>query len=472
MKIIQCIIACFLFTMSIHAQPTEVRFKYWKPIDRAAGKEEEIVAIKLDSDIYAATRAGYPDIRVVDEANAEAPYVIEPEVEFRKERTRQSFATDIVALKPDGNAIEVHLKLPEKASDAEGFNFATPLINYERKIKVTGSVDGKKWTPVVEGVIFDYSQYMDVSSREINLPKNNYREFKITIEDVTDEKESPFKELTRTFKDAKEAQRVERTVIERRAFRIDRITAWGVTTREAVQQTKTATYPVAKFDTETVADTKRTMVTVRTRREPITWLTLETPSRNFSLRAVIEVPAAVLSNPDQRKRPKPKRDDTEPGWHAIAEATIENFSFRNEKREQLSITIPERREEQFRIVIHNEDNPPLNITAVKAEGSVQRLIFLAQPAKRYRVLYGSESVPAPKYEAATVLATLRKDNTPVLAGLGEQKDNTEFGGEPAAKTRSIFNNWIFLGGAIGLMVIVLAWTLFRAGKRLENLPKE
>ena len=57
---------------------------------------------------------------------------------------------------------------------------------------------------VSDGIIFDYSQYMDVSSREIALPKNSFREFKVTIDDVTDEKESPFKELTRTFKDAKE----------------------------------------------------------------------------------------------------------------------------------------------------------------------------------------------------------------------------------------------------------------------------
>lgn len=473
MKTLLRLVACLVFISAVQAQnPPSARFKYVKPIDRGVGKDEEIVAFTLDSDMYAATRAKFPDIRIVDEKEAEAPYVIEPLIEIRQERIRQVFNTETVTARPEGNALEVHLRLPEKTPDAEGFHFVTPLINYERKVRVTGSVDGKKWTPlVIDGIIFDYSQYMDVSSREINLPKNNFREFRVTVEDVTDDKESPFKELTRTFKDAKEAQRVERTVIERRPFRIDRISFWGVTTRDRVQQTQTASYPVDSFDAKDDAAKKQTIVTVKTRREPITRLTLETLSRNFSRRIVVEVPVPVPTNPDQRKQPR-KRTDPDPGWRSIGEATIENFSFRDQKREQLTITIPESREEQFRIVIHNEDNPPLNVTGVKAEGSVQRVIFLAQPAKTYRAFYGSESVAAPKYEAATVLATLRKDNAPVLAKLGAQTDNTEFGGEPSQGLRGLLNNWLFLGTAIGLMVVVLGWCLFRAGKRLENLPKE
>src|SRR5439155_17699554 len=128
---------------------------------------------------------------------------------------------------------------------------------------------------------------------------------------------------------------------------------------------------------------KRTVVTLRTRREPLTRFTLETPSRNFSRKAVVEVPVVQGVNTE---------------WRPIAEATISKFSFRNQHREQLTITMPERREEQYRIVIRNEDNPPLNVTGVRAEGSVQRVVFLAQPGKTYRVFYGSETAEAPKYE--------------------------------------------------------------------------
>jgi Protein of unknown function (DUF3999) len=464
MKFLQGLAVCLVLVSAVlisavQAQnPTATAFRFWKPIDREVAQEEEIVAFTLDSEIYAVTRGGLPDLRVVDETQAEAPYLIESELEYRQELSRQPFHTNIVTLRPDGNAIEVHLRLPDKSPDADGFSFATPLRNYERKVRVSGSADGANWLPLVtDGIIFDYSQYMDVSSREITLPKNSFREFKITIEDVTDEKESPFKELTRSLKDAKEDQRVERTVIERRPFRIDRIGAWGVATRERVQQAKTVLYPVAGFDAKEVAEQKQTVVTVRTRREPITRFTLETPSRNFSRRAVVEVPVVHGVSTE---------------WQPITEATIENFSFRNQNREQLTITIPERREEQFRIVIRNEDNPPLSVTGVQAEGTVQRVVFLAQPAKTYRLFYGSETAAEPKYEAVTVLTTLRQDNTPVMAKLGVQADNAQFGGEPSQTVRGLLNNWIFLGTALGLMVVVLGWCLFRAGRRLDSLPHE
>jgi len=71
-----------------------------------------------------------------------------------------------------------------------------------------------------------------------------------------------------------------------------------------------------------------------------------------------------------------------------------------------------------------------------------------------------------------VLAALRQESTPVVAKLGVQTSNTEFGGEPSHTVRGLLDNWVFLGTAIGVMVIVLGWCLFRAGRRLEGLPKE
>jgi hypothetical protein len=37
---------------------------------------------------------------------------------------------------------------------------------------------------------------------------------------------------------------------------------------------------------------------------------------------------------------------------------------------------------------------------------------------------------------------------------------------------SFLSNPWFLGGAIGVMVVVLGWCLLRAGKKLDAMPKE
>ncbi|MCY2992518.1 MAG: DUF3999 family protein [Planctomycetota bacterium] len=459
-QLLQGLIVCLLIGLGTPAgAETPVRFRFWKPLDRGPSQDEEIVACILDSAIYAATRAGFPDLRVVDEAEGEVPYQLEPDMEFREERTRQPFATEVVSLHEDGNAIEVRVRLPKKSPSADGLNFTTPQADYERKVQVFGSADGADWKPLVtDCVIFDYSRYMDVSNREIVLPANDFREFKLLIGEVTDEKESPYKELTRTFRGGKEDERVERTTVQRRTFRIDRIGAWGTVTQQRVRKARTAAYSVAGFEAQEDSAKKQTLLAIRTRREPLTSFTLETPSRNFSRRVTLEIPVV---------------QGVKTEWREIGNATVSNFGFRNYHRERLQTEFPEQREAQYRLVIHNEDNPPLEITGVKAEGHVHRVVWLAQKAKVYRVFYGSETAETPKYEAATVLAALRSEEfQPVAAKLGVEAENASFSGEPDVAVRKLLDNWVFLGGVIGLMVIALGWSLFRAGRHLERLPPD
>ena len=57
-------------------------------------------------------------------------------------------------------------------------------------------------------------------------------------------------------------------------------------------------------------------------------------------------------------------------------------------------------------------------------------------------------------------------------GLGKQTDNPDFVFKATPSNRGILDNWLFLGTAIGIMVIFLGWSLFRAGRRLESLPPE
>ena len=451
------------------AQGTGV-LRYWKDVDRAPGKDEEILSFSLDSDLYAATRDGMPDLRIFDNDGTAVPYLIETQLQDREEKVRQEFSTEIVHLRPDGNALEIHLRLTEKSPAADGLIVSTPLRNYERKVRVAGSQDGTNWTPVnAEGLIFDYSQHMDISSRNIALPKNSFRQFKVTISDITDELESPFKSLSKTFREAKEEKRVELTTIERRPFRIDQIKIWH---ESPVQEAKTVSRSLSRFEAVEDAIKKTTVITVWTGREPINRLNLETANRNFSRQVTIEVPSskAPAGAAGKKSRSEGGAEETST-WHAIGSGTIENINFRDQVRKSEGISFPERREESFRIIIQNEDNPPLTISGVKAQGNLQRAVFLAQPGKTYRVFYGSGTLEQPHYEAAKVLDTLRKTNTPVLVGLGAQKTNDDFQEGPG-KPNGILNNWLFLGGAITAMVAVLAWSLFSAGKRLEAIPKD
>jgi len=454
------LLVCLLLFPVLPCAAGEPRpFRFYKGVERDTPQEEAILAATFDNEVYADTRDGFPDLRVVDDRDDHVPYLVEKVTESRKHTVRETCSSRVVSLvEEEDNAIEIVVRLGDRAPAADGVTFLTPLADYERRVRVFGSSDGSDWTPLMtDGLIFDYSRYMDVDNREIRLPKNSYRQFKVVIDDVTDELESPWKELTRKFRGGQEDERIERTTVQRRPFRIDRIELWADVAREHFKSDKKADYPIAKFQVEQDAKEKRTIIDVRSGRQPLTGLSLETSSRNFSRRVVVQ-------------KPVPRGVSTD--WVELGQATVSMVHFGNFHRERLKITFPEQRQEDYRIIIYNQDNPPLEITGVKAEGNVYRMVFLAVPGKTYRVYYGSESADKPSYDMATVLAPLRKGHQAVAGSLGVQLANPDFGEKPGFALRGLLGNRLILGAAICLMVVVLGWGLFRAARRVDAMPKE
>ena len=252
------------------------------------------------------------------------------------------------------NSIEIVVRLGEKAKPADGMAFYTPLKDFERRVSVFGSTDGKSWKPLVaDKVIYDYSRYMDVSNRDVQLPKNSCRQLKAVIEAVTGQQQSAFTRITRQFRGETEQQRTEWTTIQRRPLRIDRIELWNNVTRQRLKNQMKADYPIVDFHVEEAPDGKQTIVHVQTRRAPLTSLTLETASANFSRAASVEVQV--------------DRGVTT-AWQQVAEGRVSVVRFRGFQRAHLELTFPEQREEAYRIVIQNEDNAAVEISGVAAEG--------------------------------------------------------------------------------------------------------
>lgn len=449
---------------SFAAEPA--RFRFVKEISRDKSTEEEIVSFTLDPDIYDITQNGLGDIRIFDNAGQETPYLLEQVVESRREGVRRTENIQVVSLEEKADTIEVRLQLREKAHPIRGLSINTSLRDFVRKVQVFGSADGQEWTSLVkDGSIYDYSRYIDVRQLEIPLPDNTFQTFKLVIDNVTDEKEFPNKELARTFRGEDETKRVERTTVERRPLRIDRITGWYDVAQERSAVPKLTNYPVAAPAVTQNATKKQTIVTIATRREPLTSFTLQTEDRNFLRRSTVEV-----QTPRQSQEFGESRNTLE--WTTVGSGIIFNIQFRTVSRQELKVPFSEQRQPTYRIVIENQDNPPIAISGVTAEGMQNRVLFLAKPGANYRVVYGSSQAAPPQYDSVSVLSAVRENSPVINATLGPQLKNSSYGGEPVGGVGAMLNNWYFLGAAIGLMVVVLAWGLFRAGRRLENLPEE
>ncbi len=436
------------------------RFQFRKEVELGPATGEEIIAIPLDSDVYAGTRDGYPDLRLVDDRGTMVPYLLEPIGKKRIKQVREVCASKLISLHLDeGKGLEIVIALDEKAPPARGLSIQTPLADFEHRVRVAGSQSGKDWTPLVEdGVIFDYSRFMDIRNRDVALPENQYRQFKVVVEQELDERESPLRELMRAHeegKDGKKETRVEITRIGRTPFRIDRVDLWRTVEREGGTEPESFRYGATGFRVEHDAKEKVSRVEIQSRREPLSSLSIATSSRNFSRKARVLVPVERGVRTD---------------WVEVGRSTVVNIQFRAFHRADLRVDFPEQRQEHYRLEIENADNPPLEISGVAAEGAGYRLVFLRSDGRTYRLEYGSDTAELPAYDTAAVLGSLQRGYHPVSVKLGPQVANPAYHGDRSLQ--AFFNSPLFLILAIVAMVLVLAWALFRAGKNIKKLPTD
>ncbi len=363
------------------ARASEPSFRYSRPIELPTLEAEELLAATFDSDVFAATRDGFPDLRI-HAAAGDIAYVIRKATTTRSETVRNYYSARDPQVRPlDNDSLEIIDHLRDSDPQPQGVRIVTPLRNFEQRIRISTSADGKDWQPLGEdAVLFDYSQFMDARSDTVALPATTNRYFRIVIDNVTQELESQLMELTRRLRGDTEAHRDERLVIERRPFRIDRIEFWHDAVQEHFTGDRQVSYPVGGFQVETNAEDQQTIIHVDSRREPLTSFKLVTSSHNFSRHAQVQV---------ERSR------GVEKTWQSIGDANLSRLDFRNLKREELTITFPESRETAYRIVIDNRGSPPLEVTGVEAQGDQYQAIFLASATDQpLELLYGSADRPA------------------------------------------------------------------------------
>jgi hypothetical protein len=451
------IILCLGLSLTAGGADAEPRWRYRKELDRGAATGEEILAVPLDSDIYAATRDGFPDLRIVDDKGAQVPYLLEPIARRRSIQLREPCASKVASLRVDaGKGLEIVIQLAEKAPSATGVTIRTPLADYEHRVRVYGSLTSTDWALLVsDGVIFDYSRFMDIRNRDVVIPPNEYRQLKLIVEEELDDRESPLRELIRGHSGGKKDQSVEITQSLRRPFRIDGIDLWRTVETDGINKTEAVPYPAAGFRVEVDAKQKVTRIEIQSRREPLTAFSLKTPSRNFSRTATVLIPVQRGVRTD---------------WVEVGRGTLSQIQFRTFRRAELKVDFPEQRQERYQLLIENADNPPLEITGVEAQGTGYRLVFIGSDGRTYRVEYGSDSAESPHYDTAVVLTSLKRGFQPVALKVGPQVANPAYKSERGL--RDIFNSAAFLTLAIILMVIVLAWALFRASQRIKTLPQQ
>lgn len=454
----------FVWSLAFSLNAAEPVFRFNRPVISKPVEEDSLLSIMFDSEVYVATRDGFPDVRLFDTSENSIPFLMRKVIETRPRSIRSHIwqATQITLSPLDNGGLEIELTLRSDDPQPNGLTLATPLKNFSQRVRVFTSSDGKEWQPAgQESAIFDYTRYMDVRNESVSFPETAHRHFRIVIDDVTAEQESELVELTRHLKGGGEVDRSEKIVVDRRPFRIDRIDLWRDVVQEQIKGDMKRTYPVTKFSVSEDVQKKQTVVTLDVKREPVTSFELVTTSRNFSRHAVVEA----------QKSAALKASDQDATWLRIGEGTLTYLNFKNTRREQLSIAFPESRYERYRIVIDNRDSPVLDVAGIKAEGNVYELVCLTSKMPHH-LAYSSDDCEPPRFDTASIQTLLGQGYQPVAVELGPQEISTQEAAHKPFAWSSLINDPRLLVAVIGVLVVLLAWGLYHASKRMDNLPPE
>lgn len=448
------LIAGLFLTQAIAAEP--ISYRFGRPVIRQDSGGQSLLAVPLDGAVYAASAIDFRDLRLVDQNGLETPYLLQKIAGSKTNIRRLSSRSETQGLqKIDDEGIVITVNLDKAAANADGLTVITSQHDFEYNLQIHGSNDGENWQKLVNNTaIYDYSRYMAVGNRDIELPSNGYRQFKIVVAKASQTRTAELLELTRTLHGGEEGQRSEKQELRNEPLHIERIDFWHNVAETLPEAEQAFDYPLAGFRISEDAEHKTSLIDIDAGRQPLTGFRLTSATPNFSRYAEVQI--ALQQGVETRMQ-------------TIGSATLEALHYQDINREQAMVSFQEQRRDHYRIVVHNQDNPPLEVSAVIGTGLGYHLLFLPQPGQSYQLRYGADKADMPRYDTAPIRELLRRGYQSTDAGLGPETAATA--AEHGLDLGRLLNGRWFLGLAIGLMVVVLGWSLYRVGKRVGDLPK-
>jgi len=319
------------------------------------------VALTLDSAVYEGAREDLGDLRVLDTAGTETPYLIErafdesvwpeqrPRIVNRAfTRGRQAEAT----LDFGGPTLKSQLTLTLSGE------------NFRRRVKVEGRArDDPRWATLTDSAyVFAVPGPAPARYETVPLPENNFPVLRVTVYNGPDDPE--------------------------------KIEILEASTRPAQRRRPREVTLAPRFTRTEDAPAHETILTVDlgARHQPFLGLQLDVADPVFFRGVVVEA----------RVDPPPPREG-EPGlplaWRYLGECALYRYDEAGTRREGLRVDVAGR-ERVLRLRIRNRNDRPLAIRGATAFVPVERLVFEARTGGQYRLRYGDLRLSAPTYDLA------------------------------------------------------------------------
>lgn len=396
------------------------------------------VRVVLSPDWLEAAGAGQKTLRLLDDRGTEVPYVI----------ARQSGAEEAVRMTPmeivdytEGDGYEkLVLRAERDAPPLRALRFETRSRDFQRRVAVESSVDGDAWALLGEGLFFDLSSRYDFRRNRIEFAPTDTRWFRVRM-DVPDTGNGR----------GMDVRWGDRT-ISLRDFpggavpRVDRIVGESA----AAAKVPAVWYRRVFSPVEVITEGRVSFVDLGCPQVPADRIELVTATPVLSRHVRVETREAVSGADVFRSRARGRVQRTP-----------------DDPRTPLRIELASDHLECVRLVIENNDDPPLPLEAVHLEWHRREMIFIAEPDRFYTLYAGGRSLERPRYGLADVLTADPASLAAIpAADVGPPAPNPAWDGlreEPTPWTE----RWLpaLFGALLLLLAVAMAvwiWRILRA----------
>ncbi len=421
-----------LVSSSVAADFSQRDWSYVKSITLPAELESEgLVEVVPDPEVFFGALHSLADVRIISGENEEVPYKLE---KSQAEHERTSFPVSL----RDKGYIPGSYNIFTADLGREGvlhneIEIKTSSANFRRTATVESSNDGATWMRIAEQTVYDFTvkeRGFTTRNTSIRYPESTARYLRVKI---ADDGEGPLEITGATV------------------FFIEETPAREVFWPSTI-------HSISHDDSQRTTSVE---VDLGTPGLPSYRLAIEVPDTNFYREVTLESREVILESGTVNQQ-----------WRTLIRgAEIYSFDTPKFTGRSLSITYPEATSRYLRLVIHDEDSPPLTVQGVSVWGQRYRLVFAADPQQSYRLYYGNMEAPRPSYDIERVFPYLVTEQLPE-AGLGPQTTNPDFvEKKPPVSERF---PWLF-PTVIVIAVIVVALLLigiFRQARKVLPPPKE
>ena len=356
--------------------------------------------IHLTSD-FIRKSSNYPaDIRLFDGDGSVVPYVIYPNyipAEMTKEIDLKTVAFD----NKNGKSVIV-VELPHGKKKLTGIVIKTGAVDFVRNVVVEVETEDGKYKKIAEDRVFDYSSKISLRKTMIRFPEMEIKKLRITIDDENSSSDSGF---SIAYKGAI----VKVNDNNKSSFKIGIIA--GIVGRVSNRKVFSDSIDV-------------TNMKVKINKEKSSYFYIDVPNIDIN-----NIQIQIQDNFYFRKvevcEPRINKKSGKEICRNIGSGSIYKMPGMSQGESRISLNT--RSADRLKIVVINDDNPPLKINGVKISWIRQHLYFIPEQNKKYTIYTGGKNIKKPVYDIARIIArpSSDKDMFPEIS-LGSIVNNPAF----------------------------------------------